>query len=195
MKKNKRICLVAVFPLILFACGPMEDRSSDAVKMELVRLDSVVRYERFNLDNIENILTAVQLNLPNKKDRTFSNGMWATKATFRFDHDSTVVMIIAKKVSSRGFKNEVILNLNDTALFVRRFEVLTDDPAVGYELLETVDYVTKTQNLLNRVRHEFPMSLSDSVAFRMLELRPYESEIGEHYDTELDYARRIMNWN
>jgi hypothetical protein len=140
-------------------------------------------------------LLDIDVCLANHETKTFKNDLWSTHADFGFNVDSSIVMINSLKTSARGFKRECIVNFKDSALFVKRFEVLTDDPEVGYELLETIDYVTKDNNVKNVVRRVFPKPLSDTVFFQRLPFQNYSSELGSHYDLELEYVRRIMNRN
>jgi hypothetical protein len=104
-------------------------------------------------------------------------------------------MIHSNKRHKDGFKRETILQIKDSVLLIKRFEVLTDDESTGYELLEIFDYLTKSKNIKTLVRREYPRPLSDTVYLRTLPLQPYEGEEGEQFDFELEYAKRIMNRN
>jgi hypothetical protein len=187
-----RILLIV---LIVVSCNFRESIIGRKLDDLLISLDSIVHLDPFNSDMVMLSITGIDSLLINSEHKSFNNGLWLTEAQFKSNKDSTVVLIYSMKWHIGGFKRETILQVIDSILLVKRFEVLTDDETVGYEFLETFDYMYKDENVKRLFKREYPKSLADTTHFNGLPYQTLKSDNANIYQSELNYARQIMSWN
>jgi hypothetical protein len=187
----------AMFIILAMSCCNSVDRDSkseNTLAKTLLALDSTFRSSQLELAFVDEHLSSIDSLLGNSISKSFDNEQWETNAEFKSNQDSSIVLIHATKRHKHGFRRETILHFKDSILLIRRFEVLTEDPSVGYELLETLDYLSSSRNIKNLVKREYPTLLSDTVNFKRLPFFPYDGTMNQ-FQAELQYAVRIMNRN
>ena len=185
--------------LILCACNSDTNTGQSTIEDLINQLDKTAKVETFNESKVKELLPLININLTNSevKNRDLENGIgWTTNATFKWNADSSIIMIQSTKAHVNGFKRETILNVADSLILIIRFETLTEDQASkGYEIIETLDYLSSRKDRTKMIRRMFPASLSDTIDFKRMNLKPYESNIKNHFPGELEYARKFMNHN
>ena len=188
--------LVAILLIFVSCSVPEKELKEEQLGKSLTTLDNLLRKEQFNYNIVKKALLDVESNFPNSEHKSFNNGMWETEATFKFNSDSSIVMINSNKKSKNGFKREAIICFKDSILLVDTFEVLTEaNDTLGYELLETFDYLTPSKNIKTLMRRAFPKPLTDTVLLKKLPFEVYSSNVEKHYPSKLEYVQRIMNRN
>lgn len=171
-----------------------DSKSEETLIKTLSLVDSAFRSDQVELASLEGNLSTIDSLLGNSISKSFNNGQWETKAEFKSNQDSSIVLIHARKQYKYGFKRETILQVKDSILLIRRFEVLNGEDTLGYELLETLDYLSRLKNIKNLVRREFPRPLSDTVNFKRLPFLPYDEPVSQFQDQH-QYAIEIMSYN
>ena len=191
-----------LLPIILIAfsgCTGAKNGVESDIESLVNQLDKAAKMETINEKRVKEILALINFNLTNSefKTRDLEDGKgWTTNATFTWNVDSSIIMIQSTKAHINGFKRETILNVADTLLLIVRFETLTENQAGnGYEIIETLDYLSSRQDLTKMIRRMFLANLMDTVELKKMDLEPYESNIKLQFPGELDYSRNFMRRN
>jgi len=196
MPDMRQTILIIGLLLLHGSCSKTDRTTSDTVvDTVLIEFDNYLKSGLIDSDHIDNYINRIETNLV-KLDKKKYQGQWTTRATFKFNSDSSVTLIKSDKTWRDGHKKEVIIHIGDSILFIKHFEVLTENQnPTGYELLEIIEYLTDRKNLVTLIRWEYPKSLKDTIEFKR---EPYgHLDLGEKLDylDKLNYARTIMEWN
>src|SRR5690606_24345439 len=106
---------------------------------QLTRLDSIFNLLDMNYEVLDRTILAIDSSFIHVDSRTFDDPLWKSFITYKWSVDSSVIMIRSKKNYDVGFKREVALHINDSMLFLHRFEVGPALDTPGYNFLETYD--------------------------------------------------------
>ena len=161
----------------------------------LLALDEVLRRPVVEYKKIESDLLSINKSLMHEEYKVFNNGAWETLARFKWNQDSSIVMVSSWKKHKDGFKREIILNVKDSILFVKRLDALTENnDQAGFDTFEELLYLTRGNRVKAVVRRLYPSSLKDTVELRGMPFTNIENR-DDMYSFEMEYLKRIMNRN
>lgn len=196
--KTKVLCLVtlATATLLIFSCE--KKRTEVDLAKDIRDMDTFLRRPSFHYDSLEAFITNMQETLIHDEQKELSYDAWKTSVTYRWNADSSIVMIEARKVYPVGFSRETIVHTGDSILFVHRFS--TEPLGLGNRdrptLLESIFYLTEMGTIKHLARISYNIrDLSDTVAFRKKPFADLTDDVSHYYSLELNHSKNILTLN
>lgn len=179
--------------MLLAVCQPKESihRPADAFGA----LDSVLRHQPFEFESMLSQLRVLSENLPHSETRETSYDAWRTKVNYRWNADSSLVMIQAYKGVPKGFSREVMVHAGDSILFVYRFSTtpLAIENREDHTFLEVIRYLRPNGTLMHLSRIAYDQKdLADTTSFFQQPLYDLTDNIHHFYSMELNHGRNIL---
>jgi hypothetical protein len=190
--------LIVLAGIIVFFYSCEKKRTEANLKTDLTSLDMFLRNRPFHYDSMKIYLAHIAEAFVHRESRELSYDAWKTSVTWKWNTDSPITMIHAKKFFPVGFSREMILHSGDSTLFVHRFSTqpLGAGNKTQLTFLESVFYLAETGTLKHLARISYrPRSLKDTVAFRKKPFADLTDDISHYYSLELDHSKHILTLN
>lgn len=118
--------------IVFLACSLSEVNQRGTLKSKIVDMDNLMRHDTLNYTAMRSMVETIDSSLHRSDVKTFDNGLWSSVIRFKWNYDSSVVMIYAKKNYAKGFKREVLIHIGDSVLFLHRFDASAETPSSDY---------------------------------------------------------------
>lgn len=144
------------------------------------------------------LLEAINESFNHFEKKELSYDKWNTAVTYKWNADSSVVMVLSNKRLAQGFRRETFLHLGDSVMFVHRFS--TEPLGLGntrnYSFLESIYYLEDvgTIKYLARISYR-ELDLADTIAFRKKPFADLADDTSHYYSLEVQNSRNILTLN
>ena len=160
--------------------------------------ETYLRTFPFNLDSMQLLLSGLKNNLALSTIKKISFEALSTTVNYRWDPDSSITVVSARKNFPRGFSREEIVHAGDTVLIIHRFstEPLDIENPEDYTFLESVLILKPTGTIRHLTRIEYQqLDLRDTISFQQMPFSDLTDDVHHYYSTELTYSRNIFRIN
>lgn len=144
------------------------------------------------------LLSGVNTSFANAENKTLELNHWKTSVTYKWNADSSLVLVVSNKDLAHGFRREVFLHSGDTLMFVYRFstEPLGMGNTLDYSFLESVYYLEDvgTVKYLARISYR-EHYLADTIAFRRKPFADVTDRTTHYYSLEVQNSQNILRLN
>lgn len=139
-------------------------------------------------------------------NRSFRNGdskelsydKWKTSVVYKWNADSSLVLVVSNKALPHGFRREVFLHAGDSVMFVHRFstEPLGMGNTSDYSFLESIFYLEDVGTVKYLARISYRVHhLVDTLSFQRKPFADLSDNTSHYYSLELQNSQDILRLN
>ena len=189
------------FPVFLFifvtlwlASCNKKKREAD-LSTDLGKVDQFLRRGTFDYDSLLTYVAALRDNFTHAERKQKAYEVWHTTVDYKWNADSSIILVNAYKTYPIGFSRETIIHVRDSLLLVHRFstEPLGMENRDDFTFLESVLYLAPGGTIKHLARISYrEKNLNDTVTFRKKPFTDLTDNISHYYSLELNYSQNIM---
>lgn len=167
------------------------------LQKKAIEFDKLLRKDDFQLCMITENFHGIEDELKKHSTLTINQPDRACNIYYKWNCDSSLVLVKSSKKIGKEFKREIIFNFSDTSIVISRFHSWPGNPDrspsenIRYIFLEEVRYLARDKPI--KIWRRLNMSnaaLTDTTAFQLMPFEEYTAT-EKSYGIEMSYARKI----